>query len=468
MSAAFPSRPRLAEHALVRRHFIDGNEIVVVHDARSGDLVRMPPRAWALIEAADGTRDLAGLLLAASQRGELRRASEVEAVLTDLHAAGLLVDGIDPFAFEAADAEVPADAPLDVLPFALTCDGSGACCATYSTVRFTEDEAARARSLLPLVEEGRARVFLPLAGSGAQPSRAVTMIDGRCAYLAGDGACELHRRHGAGAKPSGCAIYPATFAFDGEAVRVSLGVECACVAKSLGNKDGEPLVPAAARSRADLPAGAQIAVLPERIDLGEGLSRPRAEVLAWSRDVLAAWREAARGEETADAFATLWNLAKTVRAGVLSASAVEAALQAAKSRVPVSELKPWISALIERTSGKRDAADRWRAHDDRVRGLSASLAEAAAALGDEACLSRAVEGEGAARPLESFYLTATVHGHGLIGDVPLATALCDRAVRVLLGRALSTRSEPSDGAALTRVEAMMRAQGLKEYARGVG
>ena len=87
---ALPSRPRLAEHAMVRRHFIDGEEVIVVHDARSGDLVRMPPRAWALIEAADGTRDIGGLLLAASQRGELRRASEVTAVLTDLQAAGLL------------------------------------------------------------------------------------------------------------------------------------------------------------------------------------------------------------------------------------------------------------------------------------------------------------------------------------------------------------------------------------------
>ncbi len=122
---------------MVRRHFIDGEEIVVVHDVRSGDLVRMPPRAWALVEAADGTRDVGGLLLAASQRGELRRASEVTAVLTDLHAAGLLTDGIDPFAFVPA-AEVDAGTPLDVLPFTLVCDGSGACCATYSTVRFSE------------------------------------------------------------------------------------------------------------------------------------------------------------------------------------------------------------------------------------------------------------------------------------------------------------------------------------------
>ena len=309
---ALPSRPRLAEHAMVRRHFIDGEEVIVVHDARSGDLVRMPPRAWSLIEAADGTRDIGGLLLAASQRGELRRASEVTAVLTDLQAAGLLTDGIDPFAFaavEAAAEAVDARAALDVLPFTLVCDGSGACCATYSTVRFSEEEAARARSLLPHVEEGRGKVFLPLTGSGAQPSCAVTMIDGRCTYLAGDGACELHRRHGAAAKPSGCAIYPATFAFDGEAVRVSLGVECACIAKSLGKKDGTPLVAEAAAVRGDLPAGAQVVVLPEAIELREGVTAPRAEVVRWSRAVLRAWAGASGDAEShADAVAVLWAL----------------------------------------------------------------------------------------------------------------------------------------------------------------
>ena len=467
---ALPSRPRLAEHAMVRRHFIDGEEVIVVHDARSGDLVRMPPRAWALIEAADGTRDIGGLLLAASQRGELRRASEVTAVLTDLQAAGLLTDGIDPFSFAAAEAAaeaVDARAALDVLPFTLVCDGSGACCATYSTVRFSEEEAARARSLLPHVEEGRGKVFLPLAGSGAQPSCAVTMIDGRCTYLAGDGACELHRRHGAAAKPSGCAIYPATFAFDGEAVRVSLGVECACIAKSLGKKDGTPLVAEAAAERGDLPAGAQVVVLPEAIELREGVTAPRAEVVRCSRAVLRAWG-GARGdaESHADAVAVLWALASKVEAGDLSEEGVRAAMAEARAGGPALEmLRPWIAALAERTASKRESAERWRSSHDRVRGLSALLADGAAALAGEQRLTRALGGEGTAQELEAFYVTAGLHGHGWIGEVPLGAALRDRAVRLLLGRVVSEAE--SDPTALTRVEAMMRAQGLKEYARAV-
>jgi lysine-N-methylase len=466
---------------MARRHFIDGEEVVVVHDARSGDLVRMPPRAWALIEAADGTRDLGGLLLAASQLGELRRASEVTAVLTDLNEAGLLTDGIDPFAFGAGAADVDAGAPLDVVQFTLVCDGSGACCATYSTVRFSEEEASRARALLPFVEEGRGKVFLPLAGSGAQPSCAVTMIDGRCAYLAGDGACELHRRHGAAAKPSGCAIYPATFAFDGEAVRVSLGVECACVAKSLGKRDGAPLVPDGAAARGDLPTGAQVIVLPAQIEIREGVTAPRADVVRWSRAALRAWGEATSGDAAtggasfADAVATLWALAAKVEAGDLSDEGARAAIEEGRGARPTVEaLRPWTSALAERTASKLASADRWRSAHDRVRGLSALLTEGATALADDATLARALEGEGAARALEAFYVTAGLHGHGWIGEVPLAAALRDRAVRVLLGRAVSgieaARGDgpAGDEAALTRVEAMMRAQGIKEYARAVG
>lgn len=459
----FPGRPRLAEHALVRRHFIDDQEVVVVHDARSGDLVRMPPRAWALVEAADGTRDLGGLLLAASQRGALLRSSEVVSVLTDLHAAGLLTDGIDPFALDPPPPACDPGAPLDVLPFTLVCDGSGSCCATYSTVRFSEDEASLARSLLPGANGGRARTFLPLAGSGAQRARAATAIDGACAYLAGDGACELHRTHGAAAKPSGCAIYPATFVFDGEAVRVSLGVECACIAKSLGRTDGVPLVAPGATVRGDLPAGAQVVALPEEIEIRAGVTAPREAVARWSRAAMLA-------PETTCAVALLWSLAAKVEEGDLSEEGVSAAIAGA---APPDEaaLAPWVTALAERTAAKRESADRWRSVHDRVRVASQVLAEAAASLKERATLVDAVAGQGASRPLEAFYVRAALHGHGLVGEVPLAHALRDRAVRIVLARVLSWAPPASDlelSHPLTLVEAMMRAQGVKEYARMVG
>jgi lysine-N-methylase len=473
-----PGRPRLAEHAMVRRHFIDGEEIIVVHDARSGDLVRMPPRAWALVEAADGTRDLGGLLLAASQRGALHRTSEVVSVLTDLHAAGLLTDGIDPFALERREGSVDAGAPLDVLPFTLVCDGSGSCCATYSTVRFTEDEASRARALLPGAAGGRARVFLPLQGSGAQPHGAATAIDGRCAYHAEDGACELHRTHGPRAKPSGCSLYPATFVFDGEAVRVSLGFECACIEKSLGRKDGVPLLPEGASVRGDLPEGAQIATLPEVIELAPGRSAARAEVARWSRAVLRALRPSVAGDAGSpaarDVVATLWSLAAKVADGDLSEAGVALALEDAAAPSP-GALSPWIAALAERTAAKRDSADRWRSERDRVRVASHLLADAAGSLGDPATLTSALE-PAAVQPsaaAETFYITACIHGHALVGELPLAHALRDRAVRILLARVVPAAAartgsrDPGRDHPLPLVEAMMRAQGVKEYARGV-
>ena len=458
---ALPGRPRLAEHALVRRHFIDGQEIVVVHDTRSGDLVRMQPRAWALIEAADGTRDLGGLLLAASQRGELVRSSEVEAVLGGLHSMDLLTDGIDPFALDPPAPVCDAATPLDVLPFSLVCDGSGSCCATYGTVRFTDDEAERARALLPGASGGRARTFLPLAGSGAQRAGAATMIDGACAYLASDGACELHRTHGAPSKPAGCSIYPASFVFDGDAVRVSLGVECACIAKSLGRTGGVPLVPASASVRADLPAGAQIVPLPEAIDLRAGVTAPREAVVKWSRAVLRAHAASSPGAPASDAAAIFWSLAVTVEAGDLSEEGARAAIEAA-ALPPEEALAPWTAALAERTAAKQESADRWRSERDRVRMASRRLASAAASLKERAPLAAALAGESAPRPLEAFYLTAALHGHALLGEIPLAHALRDRAIRLLLARAIPDFEHP-----LPLVEAMMRAQGVKEYARDV-
>jgi lysine-N-methylase len=475
---------------MVRRHFVDGEEVIVVHDVRSGDLVRMPPRAWALVEAADGTRDLGGLLLAAAQKGALRRTSEVVSVLTDLHAAGLLTDGVDPFALDRSEGSTGAvdpATPLDVLPFTLACDGSGSCCATYGTVRFSEDEAARARALMPGAAGGRARTFLPLHGSGAQRHVAATCIDGRCAYLASDGACELHRAHGPAAKPLGCALYPATFAFDGEAVRVSLGLECACVEKSVGRTDGVPLVPAGARVLGDLPAGAQVAILPDRVELAPGKSAPLAEVVRWSRAVLRALRgaltedarpSAPRDAEEAhrpprrDAVCALWSLAAKVAEGDLSEAGVLAAL-AAPAPPEAAALSPWIAALAQRAAAKRDSADRWRSERDRVRVSSRLLAEAALSLHDPATLATALQPESPFVEAESLYVTACIQGYALLGEHPLAHALRDRAVRVLFARAVPAAAartdccDPGRDHPLSLVEAMMRAQGVKEYARAV-
>ncbi|MBK8253637.1 MAG: YkgJ family cysteine cluster protein [Polyangiaceae bacterium] len=475
-----PFRPRLADHAMPRRHTMDGVEVVVVHDARTGDLLRMPPRAWELMEAADGTRDLDGLLLAASQKGQLYQSSEVVSVLTDLMAAGLLTDGIDPFALEEAESVCDPETALEVLPFLLVCDGSGACCSAYNTIRFSNQEAERARALLPMLSDGYAKRFMPLAGSGAQKSCAAPMVNGGCSYLSESGKCEIHRVFGMAAKPAGCAVYPATFVYDGEVVRVSLGVECACVAKSIASKIGEPLVPAGATLRGDLPKDVQIGVVPNTIVLAEGLTCSREEFLRWSKVVTSTLRRWAPLEGSDlpvwsmafshDVVSICWQLSTTVADSNFVGGEKVRAIQ---PDVPPShaEVLPWIAALANRMTAKHESAVRWRSEHDNVRATISVLTKAAKSLLDEDVLALVLAGEGANRKVESFYLTAAIHGHQLVGDVPVSLALRDRAIRILLSRAvclLPRENELPESLAtypLPAVESVMRAQGGKEYLR---
>lgn len=435
-----PVRPRLADHALARRHHVDGVETVVIHDARSGALIRMEPRVWELIAGADGTRDVDAIVLAASRRGVLRRASEVRAVLAQLHEAGLLADGI---AYAPPAAEVPGDRPLDVLPgFTLTCDGRGACCATYGSVLFTPLEAARARALRPEVlgaGERQARAFTPERGAGEEEGAlAMALIDGRCAYLAADGRCSLHVLGGAEAKPRGCRVYPATFVDDGEAVRVSVGVECACVLASAGRAGGAPLVPEGARVRADLLPGTRVAVVPEAVALTAAERAPRAAFVAWSRRVA----ELVEGAE--DPLAFLWSLAAAVETR---------GLDLPEPMAPAApDLQAVVPALVQRAQARVDAADGWRAGGDRSRRASHEILAAAKRLAQPAGLAFALT-DARSRQGERFYLRALLHGHALAGEV-LADALRERALRLALARALPGPY------ALAEVEAMMRGHGL--------
>lgn len=465
--SALPIRPRLADHARVRRHHIDGDEVVVIHDARSGDLVRMGPREWDLVAGADGTRDFDALVLAAAKRGAYRRASEVRAVLDHLHALGLLADGLGyPPPVDAVD---PAR-PLKVLPdYALTCDGSGGCCAMYGSVLFTTQEAARARAFRPAVLGGgdrEDRAFMPDHGSGPDPLLAVALVGGRCAYLEGDGRCGIHAAGGLAAKPRGCRVFPATFVDDGVHVRISTSVECACVLASVGRAGGDPLVDPAARTRADLGPDARVAMLPDAIAISAASPAPRGTFVAWADAVLAALPEVDGG---ADAIAVLWSLAGAVRAYALDAEAARAAI-AAPVAPDEGALRPWIEALCVRTAARVESADAWRAKGDRAR-LAGHWIDAAARRLRDRDARRALIAD--ASPFgrdERFYLRALIHGHQLVGDAPIEVALRDRATRILLSRALpgalpegeAARSHP-----LALVEAMMRGQGVGAYALSV-
>jgi lysine-N-methylase len=454
----FPSRPRLAEHALVRRHVIDGEEAVVIHDTRTGDLARMGPREWEMLISADGTRDFDGLVLAAAKRGALQRTSQIHEILARLQAMGLLADGID-----HADPVAPiAFRPLSILPdFSLSCDASGACCGVYGSILFTPLEAARARAALPLVRDGGERddrMFTPEQGTDATGRLAVTLVDNRCAYLDGKGGCGIHAAAGASAKPSACSIYPATFVDDGATIRVSLGVECACALDSVGRAGGAPLVPDAARTGADLPAGAHVTVLPALLALTPSVDVPRAAYVRWSQLV-------ASSPSPARPVDALWSLAEAVEQHGLDEAATLAALRSPSSP-DVNAVLPWIRALSERASSRVASASAWRSPRDRSLTASREIAAAAASLVDPAALAPALAAPAADADAEAFYLRAVIHGHQIIGRLPLAFALRDRAVRLVVARAYAALF-PDVRRPLTILEAMLRGHGMEIYAREV-
>jgi lysine-N-methylase len=468
--SAFPSRPRLASHVLVRRHLVDGDERMVLFDLGTGRLVQIGPREWGLIASADGTRDLDGIVLAAAREGAHARAPAVRGFLEQLHQAGLLDDGVEapPEGAPAPEADLVEDrsaAPLEPLPdFSLHCDGSGSCCRIYATVLFGPVEAARARALLPLVRDGGARherVFTPERGSGPTGGAAVTLRDGCCAYLGDDGRCGLHAAGGPGGKPVGCNTFPASFIDDGESIRVSVSVECACVLASVDRPGGSSLLPAGARVRGDLDETLVIDRLSEHLQLTPSAMAPRSAYLAWSRFV------AAR-PPTGDTAAAMWALADAIASDGLD---VAAAARALDGGAPMGDARAWIAALHRHASKRAREDATWRSERDLARRATAWLAQATALLLEDGAPSAPIT---AARS-EAFYLRALLHGHRLVGPLPLATALRDRAVRLVVARGLGLlfaalpEAERDSACAhpLALVEATLRGHGLDTYTEDV-
>ena len=474
--SAFPDRPRLADHALARRHLTGDGEVVVLHDTRTGGLIRLGPREWGLLACADGTRDLEGILLAAARGGAHARVEALRGFLEQLHAAGLITDGPGDGPERGPDVgpatpgdlgPTPPDRALDVLPgFTLTCDGSGSCCRIYASVIFSPTETARARGLLPRVLDGGGRpdrIFLPERGSVRGGGSAVALSNGRCAYLAGDGRCTIHAAAGENAKPIGCLLFPVTFVDDGAEVRVSVAVECACVLASVGRGGGAPLVPQGARVRADLDEGAFITSLPAEVLVTSTATAPRADLAGWSRCVAAA-------SSNVDSIARLHALRRASLVAGLDEPAARRALDEPALPSP-GELLPWIEALAARAARRARDDETWRDAADLARLSTRWIHSAATAL-----LAPGVCAELLAAPgnqaAESFYVRAAVHGHQLISDLPLVHALRDRVVRILVARALPRvlpegAADPACAQPLALVEAMLRGHGLEAYAHDV-
>jgi lysine-N-methylase len=470
MTRPLPIRPRLADHVLARRHLTGSETVVVLHDQRTGRIVQLGPREWGLLAAADGTRDLDGVVLAARREGAHARVPALHAFLEQLHGAGLLADGLpddsDAESHAAIDAsssvsdQLAADRPLDVLPdFSLHCDGSGSCCRIYASVIFGPVEAARARALFPEIQGGgdrHERVFLPDRGSAPTGGSAVTLVDGRCAYLGESGHCSIHARAGGPAKPIGCNLFPASFLDDGERIAVSASVECACILASVGRPGGAPLIPAEARLRSDLDPSVFVASLPAHLAVTRDTSADRAAVRPWSRRLTAL-------PPPADTARTLWSLAAVLDERGLDAE--PAPCFDSPPPIDPTEILPWIEALARRAA-RRVAEDAvWRSERDLARLASSWIADAAGALlssGGVSLPPSAPEGE-------AFYLRAALHGYKLFGDIPLTVALRDRAVRLLVARALPAvfaragATDPACAHPLALVEAMLRGHGLDAY-----
>ena len=476
MTHPLPTRPRLADHVLARRHITGGETVVVLHDQRTGRIIQLGPREWGLLAAADGTRDLEGVILAARREGAHARVPALHSFLEQLHSAGLLADGVpddsapDLPTATLDDAAPPAsdplplalaeDRPLDVLPdFSLHCDGSGSCCRIYASVIFGPVEAARARALFPAIQGGgdrHERVFLPDRGSAPTGGSAVTLVDGRCAYLGESGHCSIHERAGGPAKPIGCNLFPASFLDDGERIAVSASVECACILASVGRPGGAPLIPPEAQRRGDLDPSVHIARLPARLAVTRAASADRSAVRLWSRRL-------ATFPPFADTAQTLWSLAASVEAQGFDADP----LPCFHSPPPIDPLAilPWIGALANRAARRVREDAVWRSERDLARLATSWIADAAVALLSSGSVSlppSAPEGE-------AFYLRAALHGYKLFGDLPLSVALRDRAVRLLVARALPDvfarvgATDPACAHPLALVEAMLRGHGLDAY-----
>ena len=475
-----PYRPRLSEHGMLRRHLIDGVEKLILHDSHTHDAIELSSDQIEQLLGCDGTRDLGGVMLAASRADVYRRSSLIEGMLMELNQRALLADGIPPRQPLLATETTfePGDRPLEVLPdYAFRCDGHGSCCTTYSSIPFSWNEAARGLRAVPEAADADTsnRFFLPLYGSAQGALCAVTMVDGGCAFLSEQGHCRVHAKAGPMEKPRACLNFPSAFAYDGHAVRVSVAVECACVVTSLSPPaDGAeamfeaPLVPEGATLSGELTAGTGVSVLPEQIQITPEDTAPREALRSWSHQIDEALRERAE----IDAVAVFWSLADALE----ERGPIDGGRAVVEADVPVAAALGFRAlALAGKAADKKESTANWRSERDRARRLSIWMDVAAQALTELPNLEKRLnDGPGSHARAEAFYVRSVNWGYQYLSHkLSVVQALRDRAMRVLLARqcALEIPQECADDAAvahpLTAVEAMMRGQGLDAYAVGL-
>ncbi len=451
-------RPRLALHVAARRHVARGSVRVVLHDMHHDREALVGEREWSVLRCADGTRDLTGIVAAARRLDRHIRPDHLEGFLVKLWREGMLAEGVEPgpgdLAFTPLSGGSPAVTaeemaarhrarrarPLDPLPgYRFTCHGRGACCDIFPTVLFSPAEALRARAIRPDILEGDQRedlAFTPERGgsvegpAGSRGVRAVTKVDGRCAYRDEDLRCRIHAAGRGEDKPLGCRLFPAVLVDDGEAIRVTVAPHCACVFDSLDEPEGEPLVPAGVRTGADLDPAIHVGELPEQIHLTSSRRVPRTELVAWIRHLV--WFAGQR--RLGDVARSLWALAGAIEA---HGTAVVASERALGDPPPIDpeRLVDGIWSLPAWSERQAAMFDAWRASADVMRLTMRWISRASALMLDDQRSWSEPPSDRVSRA-EALYLAASLHGYMLLEQRTLADALRDRAVLLLLSRAV--------------------------------
>jgi len=190
--------------------------------------------------------------------------------------------------------------------------------------------------------------------------------------------------------------------------------------------------------------------VPERVPLGRSGSVSRAALRRWTA-------RAAR-PVAGDAIAAAWTLARTIDRGGLAG--------ASRLRPPPARnaLRPWLDALAERTA-EVVPVYAWRSARSLAR---RALDWLTAALDDPSALDPTPRDD----QHERLLLRAKLFGyHGVTAGLPLATALRDIAVRLLVARAMRRVGPPDDDPALRHalpiLGAVLRNHGVDGYVHRV-
>lgn len=431
---------------LARRQVVDGRESVVLHDEARRCALELPPETWAVLECADGTRDVAGIAAAAARVGAPASVSAVSTLLEAMHEQGALENGAPPHEPDVVTIRPRPDdirrQPVAALPdYRFECDGSGGCCSAYGSILLTPGDRDRARAAL----EGETRAGIPMSrwftpdhGSAPTPLSVPLHVEGGCGFLGKDGLCDIHRRVGLSGKPRACAAFPVVACSDGEQVRVSVTPECACVLRSAAPGRGEPLA-ASWRSGGDLPPTTVIDVLPETVVVSEGRSQPRA----WLRSRVAEALDAL--PQAVDPALACWHWADA-----WSGTSLDPTLSA-----HVESLLPRARDLLRRRKS-------YVREDDWVVRSLRWLVGTLHLLQEASLQAMILEPTSAAEATEELYLRSSLWGYRGLVDTPVEIVMRAHAANIWIGRAMAeVPLAPTDTAVpLATLSMLMRGHGL--------